>query len=110
MPGCHRWWSRLLAVLGLWAGVSPALAGSFVEHLTPPFLARGKTSRITLVGSELGGATGLWTSLPVQDVTARLVEPSRGDRAAFEVRVDPEAPLGLYGLRLATRTGLSNVK
>ena len=42
--------------------------------------------------------------------SATLVEPSRDDRAYFDVKVDRDAPLGLYGLRLATRSGLSNVK
>jgi hypothetical protein len=52
----------------------------------------------------------LWTSLPAKVVTATLVEPSQDDQASFDVKVDPDAPLGLYGLRLATRSGLSNVK
>jgi hypothetical protein len=94
----------------LWASVSQALAGSFVEHLSPPYLARGKTGRVTLVGTELRGATGLWTSLAANDIAATLVEPSRDDQASFEVKVRPSAPLGLYGLRLATRSGLSNIK
>ncbi len=41
---------------------------------------------------------------------ATLIEPSRDDLASFEVKVDRDAPLGIYGLRLATRSGLSNVK
>lgn len=110
MRDCHRWWSGLLAVLGLWAGASCAVAASFVEHLSPPSLPRGKTCRVTLVGSELRGATGLWTSLPAKVLTATLVEPSQESQASFDVKVDPDAPLGLYGLRLATRSGLSNVK
>ena len=105
-----RGWSGLGAVVVFWASVSPALAGAFVEHLSPPTLSRGKTCRVTLAGSELRGATGLWTSLAANDVVATLVEPSRDDQASFEVQVRPDAPLGLYGLRLATRSGLSNVK
>jgi hypothetical protein len=110
MCNVHRRWGGLLVVIGLWSGVPHALAGSFVEHLLPPSLSRGKTTRVTLVGSELTGATGLWTSLAAKDVVATLVEPSRDDRACFDVRVDRDIPPGLYGLRLATRSGLSNVK
>lgn len=110
MRDFRRGWGGLLAVLGLWACVPGAPAGSFVERLAPPSVARGKTARVTLVGSELGGATALWSSLPAHEVTATLVEPSREDEASFELRVSPDAPLGLYGLRLATRSGLSNVK
>src|SRR5262249_21779919 len=54
--------------------------------------------------------TALWTSLATKDVATTLLEPSRDDRASFEVRVGPDAPLGIYGLRLATTSGLSNVK
>jgi hypothetical protein len=73
-------------------------------------VSRGKTCRITLVGSELAGATGLWTSLSAKEITADLARPSSPDQAEFDVTVGPDAPLGLYGLRLATRSGLSNVK
>jgi hypothetical protein len=103
-----RW--LFFTMLGLWAGASPGLASSFVERLSPPTLSRGKTIRVTLVGSELRGATGLWTSLPAKTIEAALVEPSRDDRAVFDVKVHPDSPLGIYGLRLATASGLSNVK
>ncbi len=107
----HRLWSGLLAAIGLWTGVSHALAGPFVEHLSPPSLSRGKTSRVTLVGSELQRRDGF------VDVAGR--EGGRGVRSSSRagttwppstVKVDRDAPLGIYGLRLATRSGLSNVK
>jgi len=110
MRDFHRVLGVLLATFGFWACSSWALAGSFVERVSPPYLSRGKTGRVTLVGSELRGALGLWTSLSSQDVVATLVEPSTEDQACFDVKVGPDAPLGLYGLRLATRSGLSNVK
>jgi hypothetical protein len=97
-------------MIGLWAGVSEATAGSFVEHLAPPALSRGRTNRIALIGEELAGATGLWTSLPANQVAATLVEPSGDGQATFDVTVAKDAPVGLYGLRLATHSGLSNVK
>jgi hypothetical protein len=100
----------LLAMIGLCAGAGEALAEPFVEHLSPPVLTRGKTARVTLVGSELVGATGIWTSLSPREVAATLVAPSEEERASFDVAVRANAPLGLYGLRLATRDGLSNVK
>jgi len=59
---------------------------------------------------ELGGAKGLWTSLPAKAVEATLIESRRDDQAVFEVKVGPDAPLGVCGLRLATGSGLSNVK
>jgi hypothetical protein len=101
---------RYLAMLGLWAGVLHAAAGSFVEHFAPPALSKGHTNRIALIGEELAGATGLWTSLPANQVSATLVEPSGDGLATFDVKVAIDAPVGLYGLRVATASGLSNVK
>jgi len=110
MRDFHRLMRVLLAAFGFWVCLSQARAGSFVERLSPPILSRGKTVRVTLAGSELRGALGLWTSLSAKDVVATLVGPSTEDLASFDVKVGPDAPLGLYGLRLATRGGLSNVK
>jgi hypothetical protein len=97
-------------LVGLCAGAPQVAAESFIEHLWPPVLERGKTGRVTIAGADLEGATGLWTSLPAQDVAAKLIEPSRDGQALFDVTLRPGAPLGIYGLRLATSGGLSNVK
>ena len=67
----------LLAALGLCTCVFPSgLPGRSLEHLSPPSLSRGKTNRLTLLATELGGATGLWTSLPPKAVEATLIESS----------------------------------
>src|SRR5262249_40162727 len=100
----------LLAALILGAGGAGAWAGAFVERLAPTTLSRGQTTRITVIGEELAGATGLWTSLPGQGVSAVLVEPSPGGQAVFDVEGERDAPIGLFGMRVATRSGLSNVK
>src|SRR5215213_8656974 len=84
-----------------------ARAGGFVEHAEPPVAPAGKTTRVTFVGHELGAAIDVWTSLPPGRVTARPVE-SRSDRAVFDVTVAADAPVGLCGVRVATRDGLSN--
>ncbi len=110
--GCVRWAVSLLLAVG-----SPSVAypQAFVEHLSPPVLQRGATTRIELHGSETAGAIGLWSSLPAELFRARPTSISSStdaissDRAAFDVELAREAPLGLYGLRLATRSGLSNV-
>ena len=59
-----------------------------------PCVTRGKTNRVTLIGEELAGATGLWTSLPKDLVSATLVEPSRDDQVTFDVKVAQDAPIG----------------
>src|SRR5689334_1370268 len=82
---------------------------AFVEHLSPPALERGKTTRLTVAGSHLTKALDLWTSLPPGKVKATPVGDSKGDTAVFDVRLADDAPVGVFGLRVATADGLSNV-
>lgn len=103
--------SLILAVV--WP--SSAYSQAFVEHLSPPVLQRGATNRVEVHGSDTAGAIGLWSSLPAEVFRVRSAtnaasnNETTSDRAAFEIELTREAPLGLYGLRLATRSGLSNV-
>lgn len=83
-------------------------AQSFVEHVHPPAIYRGQTTRITLAGRDLRSATALWTSFPADKLHARLVPGGATDTVTFDVEVAADAPLGLYGLRLAMLDGLSN--
>ncbi len=99
-------WFTLLVLLGSAAVCS---GQAFVEHLEPPALERGKTTRLTLVGSRLTAAADLWTSLPDGKVKATVVGDSKPGVAVFDVRVAGDAPVGLFGLRLATGDGLSNL-
>ena len=82
---------------------------AFVEHLSPPVLQRGAVNRIEVLGNETAEAVGLWSSLPTDAFRVRPVEAGGANRAVFDVELTAQAPLGLYGLRLATRSGLSNV-
>ena len=88
---------------------SAVLAQAFVEQLSPPVLQRGAVNRIEVLGSDTAGAIGLWSSLPADVIRVRPVADSGSKGAAFDVELTGQAPLGLYGLRLATRSGLSNV-
>ena len=84
-------------------------AQGFVEHLSPPALERGKTTRVTVVGTQLHNAVGMWTSLSAGAVQAKPIE-SQDDHAVLDVQVSADAPIGLFGLRVATADGLSNVQ
>jgi hypothetical protein len=96
----------LLGTVVLWT--QTGFGQVFVEGVFPPSVVRGETTRITLSGSDMHQAVGLWASLPKKWVRATLVGLSSKHSAAFDVEVAPDAPLGLYGLRLATAGGLSN--
>jgi hypothetical protein len=91
------------------ADLASCSAQGFIEHLSPPALERGKTTRLTIVGSRLARALDLWTSLPGGKITATPVGDSKPEAAVFDVRVSADAPVGLFGLRVATASGLSNV-
>ncbi|QDU31552.1 hypothetical protein ETAA8_67110 [Anatilimnocola aggregata] len=88
--------------------VGSSQAEPFIEHLEPPALTRGGTNRLTLVGSELDRAQQLWMSLPAKFFQIKPLESS-SDKTVVEVVISPDCPLGLYGLRLATEDGLSNL-
>jgi len=69
---------------------------------------RGKTTRVTLSGTQFGQPLDLWTSLPAGKLRAK---PVSGDAtsAVFDVTIPADAPVGICGIRLATVDGLSNV-
>ncbi len=99
----------LLCLCALMLSSPHCLAQAFVERLDPPVLMRGKTSRLTAVGSHLANASAVWSSLPTGKFEAKLVAGSKSERASFDVRVAADAPVGIFGLRVATADGLSNV-
>ena len=101
---------RLLLAMCLALGWSNlAFSQAFIEQLSPPVMQRGVVNRIEVLGSETSEALSLWSSLPADLFRVRPVEASSATKAVFDVELSAQAPLGLYGLRLATRSGLSNV-
>jgi hypothetical protein len=98
----------LLAAFAWLGPSSTCRAQGFVEHVEPPVLERGKTTRLTVVGTQLGQALDLWTSLPAGAVQATPVGQQTAARAVLDVTVAADAPVGVFGLRLATRDGLGN--
>lgn len=101
----HRSWLLLPCLL---AAVPPtARAQGFVEHIAPPVVERGKTTRVTFVGRDLAGALDVWHSLPAGALKAKPVESEPG-RAVFDIEAAKDAPVGVCGVRVATKDGLSN--
>ena len=88
---------------------APCRAQGFIEHVEPPVAERGRTTRVTFVGTRLTGATELWTSLPAGVVRAIPVPPARDGSVAFDLKVAADAPVGVCGVRVATTGSLSNV-
>ncbi len=101
-------WVFCLIVGLLGAQPSPCLAQAFVQRVDPPSVTRGAATRVILHGSRLERATALWISVPGGRVKGTRVGQSTSERAVFDITVAADVPLGFYGLRLATESGLSN--
>jgi hypothetical protein len=99
---------HLLAALLALALPGAASAQGFVESVSPPVVERGKTARITFVGRDLGPGLDVWHSLPKGALTAKPVSNEPG-RLVFDITASADAPVGVCGLRVATRDGLTNV-
>jgi hypothetical protein len=106
--------SLSLVIAALLAIPSVCPAQGFIERIEPPLAQRGKTTRVTFIGSALAQGVDVWASLPAGAIKATPV--AQGDvanreaaRSVVDLQVAADAPVGLCGLRLATRDGLSNV-
>lgn len=100
--------TRLLGLLTLsWTTICEAQAT--IELVSPPSFQQGAVTRITITGTELSQVVGLWTSLPPDLVHGKLVNGGTGSTAQLDVTVANNSPLGIFGLRVATTAGLSNV-
>lgn len=77
-----------------------------IESLSPPVVERGKTTRVTFVGRDFGEVQDLWCSLS-GSLKAVPVE-SKPSRVVMDITASADAPVGVCGVRLATRDGLSN--
>ena len=96
-------------ILGVLGGQpSACFAQAFVHRVEPASVTRGEETRVVLHGSRLELATALWVSVPDGRVRATQVGESTTDRAVFDIKVPASLPLGFYGLRVATQSGLSN--
>lgn len=84
-----------------------ASAQGFVESVSPPVVERGKTTRVTFSGKDLGFGLDVWHSLPKGTLAAKPVS-SEANKLVFDITVGADAPVGVCGVRLATRDGLTN--
>jgi hypothetical protein len=77
----------------------------------PLGMQRGTSLELILTGTSLAEPTGLWTSFP-----ASVTIPTEGnngkDNTKLKVRVEvpKDTPIGFHALRLATKSGISNLR
>ncbi len=89
----------------------PNPAAPTLKPVAPYGVQRGTTIDLTLTGTNLTEPTGLWTEFP-----AKVVIPTDNnngkDATKLRVRLEApkDAPMGLYGMRVATARGMSNLR
>lgn len=102
------------------------LEATTLSHVSPSGLMPGETVQLQAIGGALNDATALWTNIPgavctlevpkplaaTKDKDGKPVEPPKPDpsRARFQVKLPPGTPLGIYGVRVVTKHGSSNVR
>jgi hypothetical protein len=116
---------RSLMALNTPSGIIPlfflALCASFtVAQAAPPTIAYiepqavlpGEAIDLTVRGSNLAGATELWTSFPCGIELAADIEKNgtQADRVVFRIAVPAETRVGIHGLRVTTPEGTSGIK
>jgi hypothetical protein len=90
-----------------------ALAGPPELRYTNPAAVRpGHTTEVAFHGTDLRGATAMWTSFPaeVELVPGPLASDSDHAAATFRITVPPEAEIGVGGVRIATLEGVSHLR
>src|SRR5262245_48135791 len=107
-PGSPMMRRVLFLLMTLLSAGRICVAGPFIERVWPPVLQRGITTRVEFSGTELQQPFGVWTSVPDGNVTGIPTGNATEDTVSVDITVPASAPLGLYGLRLATASGLSN--
>jgi hypothetical protein len=84
-----------------------------ISSVAPLAIAPGTATKISLVGANLAVEPQLWTGFPVAQ--AAWIKPAESKKpdlthAAFTLQPDPSVGPGIYGLRVVTPGGVSNLK
>ena len=102
----------LLAVVsvGMFA-VSAVAQSPQITNIAPGAVLPGQVSTITLQGGGLDGVTGLWTTIPCTSaLTTRDKNGTEAGQVAFDLTVQPYAPVGIHAIRVFSPRGVSNLK
>jgi hypothetical protein len=101
-------WTPLVAL----AAAFPLHAAEpLLKELVPPGAQRGKTFTLALRGDRLAEGAEIITTLPaaVSRLAPRRDLERPDTELLFLVQLSPDAPVGLYPIRVRTEEGLSNV-
>lgn len=78
---------------------------------SPSGVQRGTTAELTITGTNLADAVGVWTSFPAK-VSIPTDMNNGKDAAKLRVKLDvpADAPIGFHTIRVATKHGISNMR
>ncbi|HEY2841977.1 MAG TPA: PPC domain-containing protein [Pirellulales bacterium] len=102
----------LAAFLAIGHSASARAQAPSISYTTPHAVAPGQATDIVLFGGGLASPTGAWWSLPVEAVPTPGLDKNGTDpaRVSYRVTVPADAAVGIYGLRVATVGGVSNLR
>ncbi len=86
-------------------------AAPSLTRLEPRGGQRGSAVKLTLIGRDLGDSAEIETKIPgaVTSLAAPKDSMQRGRELPFLVEISPDAPVGIYPVRVKSRDGLSNI-
>lgn len=99
---------QILAIMAFVSSVNAATAQS-LTHTVPCGATRGKTTRITCYGSGLITADKLWTTFAAT-IRRAADAPAADGAAVFEIALPADSPVGMFGMRVANASGLSDLR
>src|SRR6185437_1218663 len=95
----------------LWATICPADPPR-LQRLLPVAVAPGQTVDVTLHGSNLADPTALWSNLPaaIELGGGGAKNGKEPTSVTYRFKLPAETAPGIYGVRLATAKGISNLR
>lgn len=104
--------SFLIVIVALFCPLSATAQPPTLSHAVPGAIAPGKSTDVTFFGGNLAGATGLWSSQPFSTELATGIEQNgqKPGEVVYRFHASAETPLGIFGVRVATGKGTSNVR
>ena len=105
-PTRGSWFLGLAAVI-LVSAASAVRAAPQITNLSLRGLQAGGITTLVIEGSELLPEPRLWFSTPVAKSTIK--EGATPQKLEVEITLDPQVPSGIYLLRVASASGISDV-
>jgi hypothetical protein len=108
-----QWLLAILLLAPVAAANSVALAQApSISHTIPSAVQTGQATDIVLLGGNLASPTGIWWSMPGEAVLTPGLDKNGTDagQVSYRVAVPAAVPVGIYGVRLASGGGVSNLR